>query len=362
MTELMKQRFRMYRRQGGVFYAVDRQTGNRESLKTSDSLTAKRLLQAKNEAQQQPIINRQIARAYLAVGDPEVSRRTWGVVMDEIIKTKRGETQHRWRTAAKDKAFEPILGLTLFETNAQHFLRVLEKGKVSTNIYLRRVHNFALDIGWLPWPVLPKRKWPAFHFKPKRAITLEEHQAIVTREINPERKAFYQLAWHLGASQTDISLLEAGNIDWGNRIITYARKKTGEVASVRFDEEVAAVLRERPSEGHLFPYLRTVRPGDRATEFKQRCQGLGIKGVTLQSYRYAWAERAKTAGYPERFAQQALGHNSKAVHRAYAKKAHVILPSLGEYEQSLKSHDLTRQQQPAQTSDGQVVTAIRFAT
>ena len=28
-------------------------------------------------------------------------------------------------------------------------------------------------------------------------------------------------------------------------------------------------------------------------------------------------ERAKVAGQPERFAQLALGHNSKAVHRAY---------------------------------------------
>jgi integrase len=45
-------------------------------------------------------------------------------------------------------------------------------------------------------------------------------------------------------------------------------------------------------------------------------EGLGIKGVTLHTYRYAWAERAKCAGYPERFAQEALGHNSKAVHRA----------------------------------------------
>ncbi len=42
-----------------------------------------------------------------------------------------------------------------------------------------------------------------------------------------------------------------------------------------------------------------------------------LNRVTLHSYRYAWAERAKTAGYPERFAQEALGHNSKAVHRAY---------------------------------------------
>src|ERR1035437_5059170 len=55
---------------------------------------------------------------------------------------------------------------------------------------------------------------------------------------------------------------------------------------------------------------------DRATEFKQRCDGLKIKGVSLHSYRYAWAERALKCGFPERFAQQALGHNSKAVHRA----------------------------------------------
>ena len=52
----------------------------------------------------------------------------------------------------------------------------------------------------------------------------------------------------------------------------------------------------------------------------------------MHSYRYAWAERAKKAGYPERFAQEALGHNSKAVHRAYARHAQVELPPLSEYE------------------------------
>jgi len=64
-----------------------------------------------------------------------------------------------------------------------------------------------------------------------------------------------------------------------------------------------------------------VRAGDRATEFKQRCVGLKISGVSLHSYRYAWAERALKCGYPERFAQQALGHNFKAVHHACSKHA-----------------------------------------
>lgn len=73
----------------------------------------------------------------------------------------------------------------------------------------------------------------------------------------------------------------------------------------------------------------------RAKLFRRRCLGLGIEGVSLHSYRYAWAERAKKAGYPERFAQEALGHNSAAVHRAYAKKAEVILPPLEEYERRI---------------------------
>lgn len=80
-----------------------------------------------------------------------------------------------------------------------------------------------------------------------------------------------------------------------------------------------------------------MRAADRATEFKQRCKGLGIHGITLHSYRYAWAERAKQRGYPERFAQQALGHNSKAVHRAYARHAIVEIPPLSEFERQKRS-------------------------
>jgi hypothetical protein len=139
--------------------------------------------------------------------------------MDEIPKLKEAETKARWLTAIKDKAFDSIRKMVVLETQAEHFLKVLEGGSVSTNIYLRRIHNFALDMNWLPWPVLPKKRWPAVRFKEKRGITWKEHQAIVARELNPERKAFYQLAWHLWASQSDIAFLEAENIDWENNVI-----------------------------------------------------------------------------------------------------------------------------------------------
>ena len=332
----MKQRFRLYRRNGGIYYIHDDETGKQESLQTRDRAEASALFAAKTQSHRQAHLNLRLARTYLAATDPMVSKRTWQVPMDELAKTKRGATYVRWQCAIKDKAFNLIRDLPILETQAEHFLKVLSGGKVSTNVFLRRIHNFALDMGWLPWPVVVKRQWPAIEFKDKRAITWDEHCQIIGREKNPERKAFYKMAWHTGASQSDLAFLEAENVDWEHHVISFERKKTGSIAIMRFAEDVAEILRDLPGSGPLFPYLRTVRAGDRATEFKQRCRGLNIKDVTLHSYRYAWAERAKTAGYPERFAMENLGHNSKAVHRAYARRAQVELPSLSEYERQRK--------------------------
>jgi hypothetical protein len=339
MDRNMKNRYRVFRRGWGTYYCEDLVTKTQTTLKTRNKDEAFRLVAARNETEDAPAFSLHLARVYWKAGDPAAAKRTWQQVMDEIPKLKRQETKTRWLTAIKDRAMDSIRDLVILETQAEHFLKVLENGSISTNIYLRRIHNFALDMSWLPWAVLPKNRWPVIKFKDKRGITLAEHLAIVARELNPERRAFYQLAWHLGASQSDIAFLEAENVDWQNQVISFARKKTGSVAVMRFDRDVAEILQDLPASGPLFPYLRTVRAGDRSTEFHQRCVGLGIKGVSLHSYRYAWAERAKSAGYPERFAQEALGHNSKAVHRAYARNAKVELPSLGEYERQRKERD-----------------------
>jgi len=324
---------------GGGFYCVDKTTGKRTSLRTTNEDEARQIVEAKNQSQRQPTLNLQIAKAYLAGADSGISTRTWLQAIEALIATKQEANQHRWRTAAKDKAFAILLPQVIIETQGETLLKVLQCGTVSTNVYLRRLHNFCIDMNWLPWPLIPKRQWPAVRFKEKRGITHEEHCKIVEREQNPERKAFYQLAWHLGASQSDLAHLQAEDVDWPSRVISFFRMKTRwrgkQPPHIRFGKEVEAILTTLPKSGPLFPYLCTVRAGDRATEFKQRCAGLGIEGVTLHSYRYTWAERARTAGYPERFAMENLGHNSKAVHLAYAKKAKVLLPPLEEYEKKV---------------------------
>jgi integrase len=330
----MKTRYRLIFRgtRGGMFYCVDKLTGKRTSLQTTDKDEAEQIVQAKNNSVRQPVLNLQIAKAYLAGSDNGIAARTWQQALDSLTNTKRGANQDRWRTAAKDKALAPLLPCVIVETQGEALLKALQAGTVSTNVFLRRLHNFCVDMNWLPWPLIPKRQWPAVRFKDKRAITLEEHQKIIAAEVNPERKAIYQLCWHLGASQGDIAALKGEDVDWANGTVSFTRKKTSVPVVIHLGAEALNLFKDLPSEGPLFPYLSQVRAGDRATEFGQRCRQLGIQGVTLHSYRYAWAERAKTVGYPERFAQEALGHNSKAVHRAYAKRALMKLPSLEDYE------------------------------
>jgi integrase len=132
-----------------------------------------------------------------------------------------------------------------------------------------------------------------------------------------------------------VASLTAEDIDWQGKVVSFHRHKTGTVSIIRFGAEVESVLQSLPHVGPLFPKLQKMREGHRATEFKRCCRRLKIQGVTLHSYRYAWAERARTCGYPERFAQEALGHQSKAVHRAYARKAQVVIPTLEDYERKM---------------------------
>ena len=155
----------------------------------------------------------------------------------------------------------------LIETQAEHLLAVLRSGTVSTNAFLRKVHNFAVDMNWLPATVIPRRQWPAIQYKEKRAITLEEHQKIIAAEVNPERKTLYQLCWHLGASQGDIANLKGEDVDWTNGTVSFTRKKTGVPVLVHLGGEALNLFKDLPAEGPLFPYLSRVRAGDRATEF-----------------------------------------------------------------------------------------------
>jgi len=59
----------MFRR-GEMFYMQDSATGRQTSLRTKDETEAISLLEARNAAQRQPVLNLHLARAYLTASDP----------------------------------------------------------------------------------------------------------------------------------------------------------------------------------------------------------------------------------------------------------------------------------------------------
>ena len=147
----MKTRCILFQR-SGVFYCEDTASGKQSSLRTRDKADALRLLHAKNAAAHQPVLNLQIAQVYLHHSDPALTAPTWQHVMKTMISTRIGSNLLRWQGAVKDKALEPLRQRKLVETTTEHFLAVLKAGTVSTNVYLRRIHNYAVNMHWLPWP------------------------------------------------------------------------------------------------------------------------------------------------------------------------------------------------------------------
>jgi hypothetical protein len=142
----------------GMFYCVDKTTGKRTSLQTTNRDEAQQIVNAKNQAQRQPVLNLHIAKAYLAGTDNGMTTRTWQHALDALTLTKLAANQHRWRTVARDKALAPRLPQLILETSGELLLNVMQAGTVSTNVFLRRLHNFCVDMNWLPWPLIPKRQ------------------------------------------------------------------------------------------------------------------------------------------------------------------------------------------------------------
>ena len=327
-------RYRLFRRASGMFYQQDHETGVQVSLRTKDKHAAQEKLRAANESVAQPRLNLDLARVYLKAHDAEIANRTWAMVMTVYSTRGRDTSRQRCQRAFAGRDFDPIRNLLLINTKAEDLLRVLATGKASVNHYLRRLVHHAEDLNWLPWIIMAKAAWPKVKKQPKRGITAEEHQRILEAEQNnPERRAYYQMLWMTGGSQGDIARLRAENIE--AQVLAYRRGKLPEdapPACQRVGATMQQLLDELPKNGWLFPKIAQQKSKDRASEFYRRCKLLRIKNVTLHCYRYAWAGRAAQAGFPQRFAQAALGHQSPAVTESYQRHAVVTSPCLEEYE------------------------------
>src|ERR1041385_7375362 len=151
-------------------------------------------------------------------------------------------------------------------------------------------------MNWLPWPVLPEKPWAQVRVNEKWAVAALEHQAIVAAEHNPERRAFYELCWHLGGAQSDIANLTAEDVDWQTKAVSFSRNKTGTVSIIQFGGELERILRSLPQAGPLFPKLMPMREAHRATEFRRACRRLKIAGKSTDSVLCSWGAACRLRG------------------------------------------------------------------
>jgi integrase len=193
-------------------------------------------------------------------------------------------------------------------------------------------------------PVMARKAWPPFRTKRAQAIARKQHEKLIETEQDSEFRHYLEMLWETGGSQTDIAGLHRNNVDEERHCLTYNRKKMGnqkeqEGAAITIGNSLEQLLAKLPKEGLLFPKLAQQNEKVRASRFRKCCDRLGFTNISLHSYRYAWAERAKTAGMPLREAMAHLGHGSKAIHHAYSASAQVITLPLEYYEAAKRRKD-----------------------
>ncbi len=342
----MKERLRMFKRSSGVFYWEDAVTRKQGSLQTRDRLEAVKMLQGMREALQAPDqVNLALAQLHLRAANPDLAERTWGDLLNFwVSQGQAASTRERRQRMVERLWMRDLARYRLSDPEAVNWIVMHLKGN-SDKEGIRGIQRLGVCLGWVVAPPVPE-----IHLKVRkkdrrvtRAITLKEHESILEFEresirlcrpnavLGAERAKFYEMLWFTGAAQTDGATLTASNIEWERGRLRFRRHKTGEQCLIGIGSVFEAYLRRLPSEGQLFPRMAVLDAKHRAAEFARRRKLLEMEGISLHSYRYAWAERAAVAGIPLRWAQAALGHSSQVVANAYARKVEIACPAPEDY-------------------------------
>jgi hypothetical protein len=103
---------------------------------------AEKLLQAKNDANVQPILSRELAKVYMHAQDPQFAGRTWGDVARIIDFAYEGNTKTRFQKFLKSHPVQRLMDRKLMTTTSTDFMEVFAhpRAGVSTNVQLRILH------------------------------------------------------------------------------------------------------------------------------------------------------------------------------------------------------------------------------
>ena len=145
-----------------------------------------------------------MAKAYLSAKSPELVTRTWAEVMEHYTASGVESTRSAQRHGFPQPPFLMLAIPGLMDTEAGICWPCSEHKRAgnSTHHYLRRLHNYALHLGWLLTPVMAEAAWPE--------VRKQEIHGYHRRGTSPDsgkgsriwrRKLYYEMLWETGGSQ-----------------------------------------------------------------------------------------------------------------------------------------------------------------
>lgn len=119
------------------------------------------------------------------VTSSQMLTRTWADAFDSLLK-KGGFSvcsRRRWEFIRKDKRLEKFWMRKFVQTRPGQLMALLHSTELATGLLLRRIHNHALDMKWLPFPILPVTQWSGILAEQRRAIIRKQHSKFAARQL-----------------------------------------------------------------------------------------------------------------------------------------------------------------------------------
>lgn len=268
--------------------------------------------------------------------------------MESIIAKLRQRGQIRtaetydaaFNSFRKYRANEDImLDCITTETMEDYEAWLRRKGLVpnTTSFYMRilkAVYNRAVEDDIIEDCKPFRRVYTGIDKTVKRALPLAAIRKIKNLDLahspalNYARDMFMMSFYLRGMSFIDMAYLK--KTDLRNGRVTYRRRKTGQLLTIRWTEEMQRILDKYPKNGsqYLLPIIRSAETEERKAyqnagyninyNLKRIAVMVGIEmPLTLYVARHSWASAAKNQGIPLTVISEGMGHNNEATTQIY---------------------------------------------
>lgn len=216
---------------------------------------------------------------------------------------------------------------------------LLQKGITpnTTSFYariLRAVYNRGVEQGLIENRNPFRRVYTGVEKTVKRSLPLSTISKIKALdladapELDYARDIFILSFCLRGMSFVDMAFLRKTDLNQG--IITYRRRKTGQMLVIKWTREMQAILNKYPSYDtpYLLPIIRSTKVNQRNAyrnasyrinrNLKKVALMAGIvTPLTLYVARHSWASAAKAKGIPVSVISEGMGHDSETTTKIY---------------------------------------------